>query len=162
MPELYADPEPLVPPRAPCVHPPPWCVPVKLDESPLNSRSSIWIDNPEFYSQVVKFLGMKSGLSLNLGSRRDTCISCIERQWGNFSQLKHTEDFPGGTVDKNLPANAGDMGSVPGPGRFHILQSNKAHGPQLPSPWAAATESHMPRAHALQEKPPQWEACAPQ
>ena len=29
--------------------------------------------------------------------------------------------FPGGTVDKNLPANAGDMGSVPGPGRSHML-----------------------------------------
>ena len=27
-------------------------------------------------------------------------------------------DFPGGTVVKNLPANAGDMGSIPGPGRF--------------------------------------------
>ena len=36
----------------------------------------------------------------------------------------HNEDFPGGTVDKNLPANAGDMGSVSGPGRFHTLQSN--------------------------------------
>ena len=26
-------------------------------------------------------------------------------------------DFPGGTVVKNLPANAGDMGSSPGRGR---------------------------------------------
>ena len=25
--------------------------------------------------------------------------------------------FPGGSVVKNLPANAGDAGSVPGPGR---------------------------------------------
>ena len=25
---------------------------------------------------------------------------------------------------KNLPANAGDMGSVPGPGRFNMLWSN--------------------------------------
>ena len=23
-------------------------------------------------------------------------------------------DFPGGTVDRNPPANAGDMGSIPG------------------------------------------------
>ena len=29
-------------------------------------------------------------------------------------------DFPGGTVDENLPANAGNMGSIPGLGRFHI------------------------------------------
>ena len=33
-------------------------------------------------------------------------------------------DIPGGTVVKNLPANAGDMGSSPGPGRSHMPQSN--------------------------------------
>ena len=32
--------------------------------------------------------------------------------------------FPGGTVVKNPPANAGDTGSSPGPGRFHIPRSN--------------------------------------
>ena len=33
-------------------------------------------------------------------------------------------DFPGGTVDKNLPANSGDTGLIPDPGRFHMLRSN--------------------------------------
>ena len=33
-------------------------------------------------------------------------------------------DFPGGAVIKNPPANAGDMGSIPGPGRSHMPQSN--------------------------------------
>ena len=33
-------------------------------------------------------------------------------------------DFPGGRVDKNPPASAGDMGSIPSPGRFHMPQSN--------------------------------------
>ena len=32
--------------------------------------------------------------------------------------------FPGGTVVKNLPANAGDMGSIPGPGRSHMPWSS--------------------------------------
>ena len=32
--------------------------------------------------------------------------------------------FPGGTVVKNPPANAGDMGSTPGPGRSHMPRSN--------------------------------------
>ena len=32
----------------------------------------------------------------------------------------HFRDFPAGTVDKNLPANAGDMGSIPGLGRSHM------------------------------------------
>ena len=30
----------------------------------------------------------------------------------------------GGAVAKNLPANAGDTGLSPGPGRSHMLQSN--------------------------------------
>ena len=34
------------------------------------------------------------------------------------------EGFPGGAVVKNLPANAGDKGSGPGPGRSHVPQSN--------------------------------------
>ena len=34
------------------------------------------------------------------------------------------EDFPGGTADKNPLANAGDMGSIPGPGRFLMPQCN--------------------------------------
>ena len=34
-----------------------------------------------------------------------------------------TRDFPVGVVVKNPPANARDMGSIPGPGRSHILQS---------------------------------------
>ena len=34
------------------------------------------------------------------------------------------EDFPGGAVVKNPPANAGDTGSSPGPGRSHMPRSN--------------------------------------
>ena len=34
------------------------------------------------------------------------------------------QDFPGGAVVKNPPANAGDTGSSPGLGRSHMLQSN--------------------------------------
>ena len=36
-------------------------------------------------------------------------------------------DFPGGTVVKNPPASAGDMGSIPGGGIYHMPQSNEAH-----------------------------------
>ena len=30
-------------------------------------------------------------------------------------------DFPGGSVVKNPPADAGDTGSISGPGRSHML-----------------------------------------
>ena len=74
--------------------------------------------------------------------------------------------FPGGSVVKNLPANAGDTGSNPGPGRFHMLQSNEAHvlqlrslrsracKPQLLSPHATTTEACVPRACAPQQERP--------
>ena len=32
--------------------------------------------------------------------------------------------FPGGTVDKNLPANAGNVGLILGPRRFHMPRHN--------------------------------------
>ena len=34
------------------------------------------------------------------------------------------QGFLGGAVVKKTPANAGDVGSSPGPGRSHMLQSN--------------------------------------
>ena len=34
------------------------------------------------------------------------------------------QDFPGSWVGKNTAANAGDTGSIPGLGRFHMPQSN--------------------------------------
>ena len=76
--------------------------------------------------------------------------------------------FPGGAVVKNLPANAGDTGLSPGPGRSHMLWSNqarvpqllslhsRAREPQLLSLCATTTEARVPRARApQQEKPPQ-------
>ena len=54
-------------------------------------------------------------------------------------------DFPGGPVE-NLPANAGGMGSIPGPERSHVPQNNKVCELQLLSPCSGA---HTPQ----QEKP---------
>ena len=41
-----------------------------------------------------------------------------------FKILHNPWGFPGGSVVKNLPANAGDMGLIPGPGRSHMPQSS--------------------------------------
>ena len=41
-----------------------------------------------------------------------------------FHIKNETWGFPGGTVVKNPPDNAGNMGSIPGLGRSHMLQSN--------------------------------------
>ena len=39
---------------------------------------------------------------------------------GQSKILISTEGFPGGSMVKNLPANAGGMGSIPGAGRSHM------------------------------------------
>ena len=41
-----------------------------------------------------------------------------------FKILHNPWGFPGGSVVKNLPANAGDTGLIPGPGRSHMPWSN--------------------------------------
>ena len=42
----------------------------------------------------------------------------------NLSKEIEVMGLPGGTLVKNLPANAGDMGLSPGPGRSHMPWSN--------------------------------------
>ena len=37
---------------------------------------------------------------------------------------QNSGDFPGGAVVMNPPANAGDTGFIPGPGRSHRLRNN--------------------------------------
>ena len=39
--------------------------------------------------------------------------------------------FLGGSVVKNLPANTGDVGLIPGPGRSHMSRNNETPVPQL-------------------------------
>ena len=51
------------------------------------------------------------------------CCWVVGRIKADGSQ-KACRDFPGGTVVKNLPANAGDTGSSPGPGRSHMTRGN--------------------------------------
>ena len=109
---------------------------------------------------------------------------CIKRQldkqivW-NIAIKNNELGCPGGTVVKNPPANAGDMGSSPGLGRSHVPWNNLARAPQLLSlhsracepqllkptrsragvsqllsPRDATTEAHAPRAHAPQQEKP--------
>lgn len=79
-----------------------------------------------------------------------------------------TWSFPGGSVLKNSPTSAGDMGSIPDPGNSDKPQSHEARAPQLLSLRSGVQEPQQlkpkcPGASALQpEKPAQREACAPQ
>ena len=100
---------------------------------------------------------------------------CFRPSFAKFFEEVSREGFPVGSVVKNLPANAGDMGSIPNPGRSHRPWSNGARVPQLLSLCSRARElrllSHVPPllkpAHPgagapPQEEPPRWEAHSPQ
>ena len=49
---------------------------------------------------------------------------CVTTEVTESPAKKQPEDFSGGPRDKNLPASAGDMGSIPGPGRSHMPRTN--------------------------------------
>ena len=62
--------------------------------------------------------------------------------------------FPSGSVVKNLPASAGDVGSIPGSGRSHMPQSNLVQEPQLLSLCARAQEPQPMRPCAINFRSP--------
>ena len=81
------------------------CVLVKLS---LKNEGKI-----EIFSDIQKLRAFTT-YSLSLKYYHGICLCNISK----------SRDFPGGTVVKNLPANAGDMGVSPGLGRYHMLWSN--------------------------------------
>ena len=60
-------------------------------------------------------------ISRPLNPEFEATLPCLGRQ---FSKSVAPQDFPGGPVVKNLPANAGHRGSIPGPGISHTLWGN--------------------------------------
>ena len=68
----------------------------------------------------------------SLNGKKFNSLEDCKRHLGQFFAQKDTKlGFPGGAVVENLPANARDMGSCPGPGRSHMQRSNWAREPQL-------------------------------
>ena len=74
----------------------------------------------------------------------------------------YLSDFPRGAVDKNRPASAGDMGSVPDPGRFHKQWSREVRVPQLLSRHSRAGELQLPSPRATTPEAPAPRGCAAQ
>ena len=63
-------------------------------------------------------------------------------------------DFPDGAVDKNLPANSADMGSIPGLGWTHISEQLR--------PCTTTFDPACLEPVFRNKKPLQWEARTPQ
>ena len=75
-----------------------------------------------------------------MSEHRAACVSSPEPRDDTCSFL----GLPGASVVKNPPANAGDTGSIPSPGSFHILWSNKRS-------LCATTAESVPQSPATRE-----------
>ena len=73
-------------------------------------HGDVWQKPTKYYKAIIlqlkinkiKNLGYKVGWKLNIGGDHE------------LKYPKHLEVFSGGSVVNNLPANAGNMGSIPG------------------------------------------------
>ena len=69
--------------------------------------------------RVEKEPSSREGTNTWLGQWRDVWTS-----WSGPTKGECNQDFYGSLVVKNLPASMRDTGSIPGPGRLHMLQGN--------------------------------------
>ena len=79
--------------------------------------------------------------------------------YGMIFYIKNKKQgFPGASVVKNPPADAGDTGLIPGPGRSRVPGSSTARAPQVRSLGSRARQLQPkpghPRAGAPPEQPP--------
>ena len=106
---------------------------VFLPEKSCGQRSLVGYRNNSATKphQIFQNLGGKKLTRLSA-----TKVSLVKKKRKTFRKNRglcgilkyHTPTLPRWSNGKKWPANAGDMGSVPGLGRFHVLQGNDAHG----------------------------------
>ena len=75
---------------------------------------------------ATRYWTKRGKVNIKLWSRCLAVRKKDQRHIGHHDKRTETEqgDLPGGAVDKNPLANAGDMGSSPGPRRSHMPWSN--------------------------------------
>ena len=87
--------------------------------------------SPSRHSEVVSYINQTLNLGL-VNTRSLHQIQVSQRiiavlKWKPLTTIKYTKlGFPGGTVVESPPAEAGDTGSCPGPGRSHMPLSGWA------------------------------------
>ena len=91
------------------------------------SNQGIMMDRPRLLSSCEDPQWGSGALHFSAASSKNDFMRQVERY---SEELGGRGAFPGETVVRCPPANAGDMASIPGQGRSHILQGNSAHAPQ--------------------------------
>ena len=137
----------------------PETIAVKNDKTSSSTNHSIYSCYHCYYRAVQEICltpTIHNSHYLGIRECRNKCTSYhLGRKIGE-KKNRQIWDILGGLVVKNLPANAGDTGSVSAPGKSLMPRRNWAHAPQLLSlcsrvqelqilsPRAATTEAHMP------------------
>ena len=104
----------------------------------FSNESALCIGWPKFWSFSISPSSEDSGL-----------ISSQSVFWQERGSEKYVlRDFPGGTVDKNPPASAGDTGLIPDPGKFHVLCNRRSRCNEKPP--LAATRGSLCAAMKIQ------------
>ena len=75
------------------------------------------------YVEVDIYIATCCNLKNSIERKRNKIRSIAQYSKSKLITYTH-RGFPGGAVVKNPPANAGDTGSRPGPGRSHMPRSN--------------------------------------
>ena len=68
---------------------------------------------------MIPLLGTSPRVCVQMFSKGGPQISRNPQDHLRVCEIQNS--FLGGPVVKNVPANAGDTGSISGPGRFHML-----------------------------------------
>ena len=115
-----------------------------LPRQPLGEQGAFWI---RALSNQVYSIPCSHGNPTTRPALRGACLPQIRE--GQKSQLpvspalQASESFPGGSMVKNPPANAGDTGSIPGSGRSpgegngNPLQNSCLENPMDRGAWRA-------------------------
>ena len=110
------------------VKPDPFCDPMDYKD-PLGSSVHVVLQERILEWVAISFLRDPSQPRIEPGSRR------LHYKYSPLISTKslifkiNSRVFPGGTVDRNPPANAGDTGSICDLRRFHMPSSNGTHVP---------------------------------
>ena len=85
---------------------------------------------PSWFSPFLLLIFFSNLRTLNIDTAQSLflrlllCLVCLPNFIQSHSLKNYPRDFPGGTVDKNPPANVADTSLIPGLGRSHMPWSN--------------------------------------
>ena len=106
---------------------------VQLTTEAQEARAAVWSAHRRRRGQLTESLHMEHGPTISPHPSSKDSSTQESSHTPRSKKKKKKKDLP---VVGNLPTNAGDAGSIPGPGRYHRPKGKELHLNQ----WAYALE----------------------